>query len=156
MPLVLTNGTLLSLTPVSGQHAPVLTPWAARGITATMELINGGRDTSASLRRDVNGNLRDVSDVRFRKYRLSVSCRDGEAPCLDDAWIGAAATVDWPIELSHIVGVAPARSMVFGSERTDDGYVYYRPQMVMMVTSIRDASQEYAALHNWDLTLEEV
>src|ERR1700719_611464 len=147
-PLTLVNGTLLSLTPLS-----------ARGLTEVRELISGpgggSQGQTAWLRRDVNGYLRDTSDIRFRKYRLTVSCRDGESPCLDDSWIGTEVSVSCASELSYPVGGSPARAVVSGSERTQGNVIYYRPALTMLIAAIRDSSQEYAALYSWDMTLDE-
>ena len=154
VPPTLPNGTLLVLTPIS-TVTPTLTPFAARGITQTLELLTGA-GASGWLRRDVNGNLQDVSDTRFRKYRSNVSCRDGETPCLDGAWIGLEVQVDCAVELSYPTGGSPARSVVSGSSRTQGSVTYYRPSLTMLVASIKNSGQEWAAINNWEIGLEEV
>jgi hypothetical protein len=155
-PLSLANGTLLVLTPLA-TATPVLTPYAARGLTQTLELISGGgAGQSQWLRRDVNGNLQDVSDIRFRKYRSTVSCRDGETPCVDNAWIGLQVQVSCIVELSYPTGGSPARTVVTGSTRTQGSITYYRPQLTCLVASIKNSAQEYAALNSWEVDLEEV
>lgn len=151
-PIIRAQGTFLEIAPLSGELTPTLTPYAARNLTATLEPISG----QSWFRRDVNGFLRDLSDERFRKYKLSVKCRDGESPCLDNAWLGVIVGVSCPCELSYPAGGTPSRTVVSGSSRTVNGFVYYRPYLTMMVTGISDANQEWQAYHNWDLTLEEV
>src|ERR1700757_1929832 len=92
-PLVLPNSTLLVLTPLSGGAAPQLTPYSARGLTMTWEVVQGTGGGSAWTRRDINGWLRSIADDRFRKYRSVISCSDGSVPCLDDSWIGITVDV---------------------------------------------------------------
>lgn len=151
--LLLPNGTLLVLTPLSGFASLQLTPYAARGLTQTLELIKPSG--TAWTRRDVNGIMRSVADTRFRKYKSTITCSDGEAPLLDDAWIGETVEVQCAIELSYVTGATPARPSVTGSERTQGTITYYRPQLVMMVTDIRDSFQEWRAMHGWQVDLEE-
>ena len=155
MPLVLPNGTLLVLAPLSGVTAFELTPYAARGLTQTLELI-GASGQNSWTRRDVNAVLRSVADVRFRKYRSTISCRDGETPCLDGGWIGEEVEVSCVAELSYPTGATPQRPAVSGSERTQGSFTYYRPVLQMMVTAINNGFQEYPSIYNWSITLEEV
>jgi len=155
--LSLPNGTLLVLTPLSGFASMQLTPYSARGLTQTLELIKpGGQDSW--LRRDVNGVLRSVVDTRFRKYRSTITCSDGETPCLDDAWIGITVDVDCAFELSYPTGAAdsPARPVVPGSTPRVVGTVtYYRPRLLMMVEDIRFGNKEWQALYDWQIDLLE-
>lgn len=157
---LLPNNTLLVLTPLSGQDTVVLTPYSARGLTQTLDLISGvggaNGSSSAWLRRDVNGFLRSVADNRFRKYRSVVSCRDGETPCLDGAWIGETVVVSCAVELSFPSGGFPQRPMVSGSERVQGSFIYYRPELTMIVAGISNSFQEYQAINSWSVTLEEV
>lgn len=150
---ILPEGTLLVLTPLSGNTALTLTPYAARGLTQKLEVIDG---PGAQIRRDVNGFMRNLSDSRFRKYRSTISCRDGETPCLDDAWIGEIVDVSCAVELNFPTGALPQRPAVVGSVRTQAGFTFYRPLLTMMVASITNDFQEYAAINGWSITLEEV
>jgi hypothetical protein len=146
---------LLVLTPLSGFTSLQLTPYAARGLTQTLELVKGagGGDW---LRRDVNGFLRSVADTRFRKYVSTISCSDGETPCLDDAWIGEVAEVSCVVELSYPAGASPARTVV-SSRTSDDGTItYYLPLLTMVVTDITISFAEYRALYDWKISLSEV
>ena len=155
IPPSLPEGTLLVLTPLS-TATPVLTPYAARGLTQTLEVIMGaGGRGGAWLRRDVNGVLRDASDTRFRKYKSTITCRDGETPCIDNAWIGLQVQVSCVVELSYPTGGAAGRTVVSGSSRTQGSITYYRPQLTMLVTSIKNSGQEYTALQSWEINLEE-
>ncbi len=146
------NGTLLVLTPLSGFASIQLTPYAARGLTQTMEVIGQGE----WLRRDVNGSLRNVADTRFRKYKSTISCRDGETPCLDNAWIGETCLVSCAFEFSFPTGGFPERTPVSGSERTQGSFTYYRPELTMLVVNIKNAFNEYSAINDWAIELEEV
>lgn len=153
------NGTLLLLSPLSGASAIQLTPYAARGLTQTLDVISGasgGQGTSNWLRRDVNGWLRSVADVRFQKFRSVISCRDGETPCLDGGWIGETVEVSCAVELSYPTGATPQRPAVAGSTRTQGGFTFYRPALTMIVAGISNSFQEYAAVYQWSITLEEV
>jgi hypothetical protein len=157
MPLVLTNGTNLVLTPLSGFASMQLTPYAARGLTQTYEVISGsGQSSGAWLRRDVNGVMRNLVDTRFRKYKSTITCRDGETPCLDDAWIGIACEVSCAFEFSYPTGGTPARTVVSGSTRVQGGVTYYRPQLLMIVAGIKVSAAEYPATYDWQVDLEEI
>ncbi len=155
--ITLTNGTLLVLTPLSGFASLQLTPFAARGLTQTLELIKGGGGGGGGwLRRDVNGILRSVVDTRFRKYRSTVTCKDGETPCLDNAWIGEPVLVSCAYELSYPTGASPGRPVVSGSTRTQGTVTYYRPELTMMVADIRLSLPEWQAQYDWQIDLEEI
>ena len=84
-------GTLLVITPLSGMMALQLTPYSARNLTQTLELIKPQGD--AWTRRDVNGVKRSLADTRFRKYKSTITCTDGETPAFDDGWIGQTVEV---------------------------------------------------------------
>jgi hypothetical protein len=144
---------------LSGFSSLQLTPYSARGLTQTLELIKGaGGGGGDWLRRDVNGFLRSVADPRFRKYESTISCSDGETPCLDDAWIGEVAEVSCVVELSYPTGAgdSPARPVVAGSSRTQGSVTYYRPLLTMVVTDITTSFAEYRALYDWKISLAEV
>jgi hypothetical protein len=151
------NGTFLLLTPLSGQNTVALTPYSARGIVQSLEVISGaGGQGNQWLRRDVNGYMRSVADPRFQKYRSTVTCRDGESPCLDGAWLGETCEVACACELSFPTGAAAQRAAVTGSPRVQGSITYYRPLLTMMVSAIKTSFSEYPALYSWELSLEEV
>jgi len=156
--LSLPNGTWLVLTPESGFASLQLTPYSARGLTQTYAPLTGSSDQSQGqwLRRDVNGVLRNLADTRFRKYKSTITCRDGETPCLDDAWIGEVAQVDCAFEFNYVHGGMPARNVVSGSIREQGNIIYYRPSMLMMVAQIKVANAEWPALYDWQIDLEEI
>lgn len=148
-------GTWLVLTPLSGDSAFQLTPYAARGLTQTFAPL-GEAGGGKWLRRDVNGILRSIADTRFRKYKSTISCHDGETPCLDDAWIGITCEVSCAFELSYPTGATPARPAVADSTRTQGTVTYYRPLLTMMVAGIKVSLPEYPAIYDWSVELEEI
>jgi len=150
-----TTGTLLVITPISGENAPTLAPYSARNLTQTYELLTGGGG-SAWLRRDINGYMRSIADTRFRKYSSTITCRDGVTPCLDDAWIGTTCEVSCAFEFNYPTGGTPARPVVSGSSRTEGDITFYRPLLLMMIADIKNSFQEWAAQHAWSIRLEEV
>jgi len=158
MPLTLTNGTYFLISPESGGNTPTLTPYSARGLTQTYEPLAsaGGSGAERWLRRDVNGVLRNLVDTRFHKYRSTITCSDGETPCLDDSWVGVTVGVWCAFEFSYPTGGTPARPAVAGSTRTQGGITYYRPALNMMITDIKNSFREYSAVNDWSITLEEI
>jgi hypothetical protein len=63
--------------------------YAVRGITMTLTPI----DQAASLARDCRGMLADISLAQFRQYKVTISCKDHEAPELTDVWPGQDITI---------------------------------------------------------------
>jgi hypothetical protein len=108
------------------------------------------------LRRDINGFLRDVSDERLRKFNSTISCTDGETPCLDSSWVGVPVQVECTFELSHVTGATPSRPAVPGSVRTEGTVTFYRPELTMMIAAIKNSFQEYPSLNAWSVDLREV
>lgn len=157
MPVIIPpNATLLVLTPLSGFTSLKLTPYSARGLTQTYEILTGSGGGGEWLRRDVNGFLRSVADTRFRKYRSTITCRDGETPCLDNAWVGEACEVSCVFELNYPTGATPQRPVVSGSSRVQGTITYYRPMLLMLVKDIKVSLPEYPAIYDWSIDLEEV
>lgn len=140
------SNTLLLL---SGIGVP---DYSARGLTQTLEPI----EASANLRRTINGALKDLSFAQFRKYKSTISCQDQEPPAVDGVWPGRVVTVDCVAELSYPTGGAPARTIVAGSSRTDGAFIFYRPQLQMLVTRFSVNRDEYGASVQWQMDLEEV
>jgi hypothetical protein len=126
--------------------------YSARGLSQTLEPI----EASASLRRTINGALMDLSFAQFRKYKSTISCQDQEPPAVDGVWSGHVVTVDCVAELSYPTGGAPTRPVVGGSSRTDGTFVFYRPQLQMLVTRLSVNRDEYGAAVQWQMDLEEV
>ena len=156
--LLISQGTLLTLTPLSGFASMQLTPYAARGLSQTFEILTGSGGGGANVwtRRDVNGYLRSVVDTRFRKYKSTITCKDTMTPCLDDAWIGITCSVDCCFELSYPTGATPSRPAVAGSQRVEGTVTFYRPILLMMVTDIKTTFAEWQANYDWSIALEEV
>ena len=143
----MSDDTLLVL---SGIGVP---DYSARGLTQTLEPI----EASASLRRTVNGALKDLSYAQFRKYKSTISCQDQEPPAVDGVWPGHVVTVDCVAELSFLTsGGSPARPVVSGSERVEGDFTFYRPQLEMLVTGFSMSRDEYGAAVSWQLQLEEI
>jgi hypothetical protein len=141
--------TLLRLSPIG------IPPYSARGISQTLEPI----DAAASMRRTVNGTLVDISASQFRLYKSSISCTDQDHPALDGIWPGQILTVDCICELSYAdtTDGSPSRPLADTSaERTDEGYVFFRPQLTMMVTGYKVDNDEWGHDIGWTLDLEEV
>lgn len=144
----MTDTTLLRLSPIS------IPPYSARGIEQTLEHI----EQAAVLRRTVNGQLRNVAEEQFRRYRSTITCNDQQAPALSGVWPGRQLVVDCIVELSHedATDASAERTVVPGSTRTANGFVFYRPRLTMLVVSYRTGLDEYGAACNWALELEEV
>lgn len=142
-----TDGSLLVL---SSLGIPL---YSARGLTQTLTPIQQGFD----VRRDINGNLVDLSNSSFRKYSSTITCRDMNSPSIDGLYVGQVVTVDCVAELSYITtGGTPSRTVVSNSSRVVGDYTFYRPQLQMMITNYSISADEYAADVSWQLDLEEV
>ena len=156
------NNTLLVITPLSGADGLILTPYSARGLTQTLEPISGtmggGHVLGTWIRESTNGELINLTYAPFKKYQSVISCRDQETPCLDNAWKGEIVQVDCAAELNYLTSSgSPNRPVVSGSDRTtDDGFTFYRPQLIMMVIDIRNSFAEYEAETQWSVDLREV
>lgn len=129
-------------------------PYSARGLRQSLTPI----EASAAARRTVNGTLVDLSASQFRKYASRITCRDMTAPALDGIWPGQILTVECVAELAYedTTDGAAQRTAVAGSQRTEAGFVFYRPQLTMMVTGFETDFDEWGAECGWTLDLEEV
>lgn len=141
----MTGETLLV---ISGEGMP---PYAVRGITQSLEPI----EAATNLRRTVNGGLVDLSASQFKKYRSTISCADVNSPAFDAVEIGDAVLVDCVAELAYKAAGSPSRPVVPGSSRTADGFVFYRPQLSMIVVGKSQETDEYGAEVSWTMELEE-
>jgi hypothetical protein len=140
------DGTLLE---ISG---PGIASYTARGATQTLDPI----DASSVTARTVNGALIDLSPSQMRKYKSTISCNDTETPALDGVWPGMVLTVDCIAELGYkTAGGTPARTVVTGSARVNSNWTYYRPQLSMRVIQYSVSRDEYGAMTEWSLDLEE-
>lgn len=130
-----------------------LPPFSARGLKQSLEPINA----AGQVRRTINGELIDFSDTAFQKYRSTITGGDQQPPAFDDLWVGRIVTVECMAELGYIAHTgSPGRSAVPGSTRTEGDYTFYRPLLTMMVTGLRQTTDEYDAETDWQLDLEEV
>lgn len=139
-----------------------ITPYSARGLQQTLAPI----DAAKQYRRTVNGKLVDLSDEAFRKYVSTITGSDQEPPAFGDRWPGMVLTVDCIAELS-LLGVTTEepttegteqgfdRPFVPGSIRTADGFTFYRPRLVMVITDLTMNFNEWGAVTDWTLALEE-
>ncbi len=64
--------------------------------------------------------------------------------------------VSCTFELSYPTGSTPARPPVSGSQRIEGTNTFYRPLLTMIITDIKNSFQEYQAINEWTITLEEV
>lgn len=144
----MTDSTLLRLYPIG------IPPYSARGITQTLEPIQ----SSIQMRRTVNGEMVDISAEQFRLYRSTITCRDQQHPAISGIWPGMILDVECVVELSYENNTdnINERESVSGSERTEDGFVFYRPKMRMMVELFRLDRDEWGAQIGWSLDLAEV
>ena len=128
-------------------------PYSARGLSMTLTPIG----QAAVLKRTINGDLDDLSNVIFHKYRMTVTCTDQQAPAFDNVFPGMIVTVDSTQEFAYPEYVAgPGRAIVPGSERQANGFNFYRPRFVCRVVTHTTASPEWDASYAWSLDLEEI
>jgi hypothetical protein len=130
-----------------------LPPYALRGVTERMRSISGAN----SQRRTIFGTLVDLGLPSHRKYAVSLTCRDQQAPRADFIWEGQTVVVDCITELWYLTsGGSPERSVVSGSTRVDGTRTFYRPQLTMKITAFEVDTDEYGAEVGWRMELEEV
>jgi hypothetical protein len=116
--------------------------------------------------RTVNGELLDLSEDQFQKYRVSVRASDQQPPAVDGVWNGQIVTVDCTTELAvagtfeestEMASESPfGRSPVPGSVRHESGFTFYRPRLILMIIGFNLQRDEYGAVIGWTLTMEEV
>jgi hypothetical protein len=126
--------------------------YSARGLSQTLEPI----DAAAHIERTVNGELIDFGYDPFKKYKTSISGSDQRPPAVDGVWPGKIITVDCIPELAAMASLPPVRPVVEGSERTEEGFMFYRPRLVMMVMQFSTDTDEWGATVGWTLQAEEV
>src|SRR4029078_9854115 len=98
-------------------------PYSARGLSQSLAPI----DQAVNIVRAIDGSLLDMSYAPFRKYKSSISCDDQQAPAVDGVWPGQLLTVSCVAELCVADPGVPDRPVVPGSQRTAEGFIYYRP-----------------------------
>lgn len=148
----MTTNTVLSL---SGMGIP---PYSARGLTQTLSPIAA----AANMRRTVNGALVDVSDSVFRKFSSVIRGSDIDPPAVEGVWPGLLVSVDCIVELAQESESTEGgtegldKTAVPGSTRYEDGFVFYRPRLNMRVTNFEVSKNEWGAVTDWTLSLEEL
>ena len=148
--------TLLTITPLSGEDGPLLTPYSARGLSQTLDLFMDS-PFGTQIRRDINGGMLDLTYDQFRKYKSVISCTDQQAPAFDGARQGQIVQVDCAIELSYLTsGGSPNRAVVSGSSRIEGDYTFYRPSLTMMVINFNKSFEEWESIYQWSLELQEI
>jgi len=144
--------TLLTISTVSDSKA-VLPLYSSRGITQTMEMIDG----SMFQDRTVNGELVDMSVSRFRKFKSTISAKDQRPPSRNDIWPGVIVTVGCAYLLSYpTVGGTPSRPVVSGSTFTEGSFTFYQPLITFMIGKPTGHFDEWQAGYEWSIPMEEV
>ena len=129
-----------------------VTPYSARGLTQTLEIIPAG----VAMRRTVNGSLVDITAPQFRKYRSTISCTDQQPPPLDKLAPNMILEVECVSQLAYLTASgSPERTPVTGSSYVEGDFTFYRPKLNMRVTGFRITEDEYGASIGWQLDLEE-
>ena len=119
--------TLLSIDDITFPDA------ATRGITMTLEPI----DQAANMARDCRGQLADISLEQFRQHKVTITCRDHEAPELTGVWPGQDITI------TCIPGLGVANT-------TGDVLI-----ILAKVTAWNTSREEWAAELAWQLEAEQ-
>lgn len=107
--------------------------YAIRGITMTLEPI----DQASNLARDCRGDLADISLAQFRQHKVTITCKDHEAPELTDVWPGQDITI------TCIPGLGVANT-------TGDVLI-----ILAKVTAWNTSRDEWAAEISWQLEAEQ-
>jgi len=140
----------------TGDAAPGVNPWSARGLKGTLSPIDAAKG-SDKLRRTINGTLIDISAPQMRKYQLEINGDDQAPPAFDGLWVGMEVVVDSNVELAYLTaGGAPAKPAVPGSERVEGDYTYYLMRLPMLISSYQVETDEWAAHYTWSLAAEEI
>jgi len=108
---------------------------AARGITMTLEPIAA----SSKMERTLNGELIDVSDPAFRKYRVTLTCSDMEVPSLIQVWPGTQLTITCLPDLGGNDGSGGAMVLI-----------------CLVAEPWKVSADEWGAAKTWSLALEQV
>lgn len=127
----------------------------ARGLSQTLEVIG----EASQMERTVNGTLKDISAVQFRKYLSKITVPSEVYPTpIDGIFPGMQVTVHCAVSLAYITGSVgyPKRPQVSGSSWSENGYTFYRPVLVMLIRHIETHFDEWKNVVGWSLDLEEV
>lgn len=136
--------TLLVLASADGSAG--VPAWSARGLKQTLEPVAQAR----VFERTVNGRLVDISPPQMLIYKSTISGDDQDPPALSMVMQGAVLTVDCLATLAGPID----RDVVDGY--TDGDWTFWRPRLVMVVTSFSIERDEWGAQVRWQLELEEL
>jgi hypothetical protein len=128
-------------------------PYSAHQITETIE-----PDWTADMVRTWNGRLIDLTPPQMRKYRVTHTCRHMDSPAFDGVGTGFLLTINCIGEFARAADTAGTtdREPVSGSERIDDGVLFYRPRLACMVESFSIDTDEWGAAVGWTLVSREI
>jgi hypothetical protein len=142
--------------------------YSQRGLVQSLTMI----DQAKGSRRTLNGVLVNVVDSQFRKYASSISngtVEGTQPPAFDIIYPGQVLTVGCIAELCQKLSSTEldteselstesylSRTAVEGSIRYEDGFVFYRPVLSMMVKDYSVELDEWQAVVSWNIDLEEV
>lgn len=144
--------TLLTITTVD-DGGNVLPLYSARGITQTLETIDGAMFQA----RTVNAELVDLSVSRFRKFKSVISALDQRPPSRDDIWPGRKVAVGCAYLLSYpTIGGTPSRSVLTGSAFIEGNFTFYQPLITFMLGKPSGNFDEWQSGYQWSLPMEEV
>lgn len=132
---------------------PGIPAFSARGLTQTLDYIG----QASKLLRTARGKLVDVSNDKFRLFASTISCSDVNVPAVAQWAPGRSVTVHCVVELSYPADseAEAIRAAVPGSERTEEGYIFYRPVLQMIIVGFSQGKAEYDGVTAWSLQLEE-
>lgn len=131
-----------------------IAPYALRGISQTLEPI----DAAGDFRRTASGTLIHISAPQFQKYRTTIRCSDLSSPGLDNVWQGMRVTMHCAAELGYEGSTDTSgrgRPAVPNSIRDEEGWTFYRPIIVFLITGYSIDFAEWDAEYAWELTAEE-
>ena len=139
------TGTLLTISVMGVPY------YSGRGLQQTLSPIA----QAINFERDVNGSLVNLAPAGFQKYLTAITCTDVNGPAIDPFPIGLAVTVECVAELSYPVGGTPGRTVVDGSSYQEGDHIKYRPQLDMVIVNFSTQKDEFGAVTQWELDLEE-
>lgn len=158
---------------LGGQGA--IPPFSARGCVQTLEPIQQGE-----LHRTVNGDLVLVGGYKETKYRSKITCKDKQGIALGGVIVGTQVRVgsiqrlvepvggqDVEVKLKypHVAGslyfipqngtMVKLKSLALPKNH-GIGYVSYRPEIEMRITSYKLETDEWGMTVGWEVELEEI
>lgn len=129
--------------------------YQARGLTQSLTVIGA----ATQLERTINGTLIDLSAAQFHKYVSKIDVpSEVNAPPLDGIFPGREVTVQCVASLAYVTGRpgSPNRPAVSGSQWTEGGYSFYRPELTMLIKTVETHFDEWKNVVGWTIELEEV